>query len=98
MRARISKKKIYNKIEELAINMEKSGIREYIMYLGNTKKVLYTNFVAGIARGVGYALGFTILLAIVLYFFQWIVRLNLPIISEYIADLIRLIQYNKKSG
>ena len=37
------------KIDELALAMEKMKLAEYVDYLHNTKKMLVTNFIAGIA-------------------------------------------------
>ena len=94
------RKKVTNELKEridaLALNMEKSGFRDYVTYISNTKKLFITNFIAGLARGIGTAIGFTLLAAIVVYILQWLVRLNLPLIGEFIADLSRLIDFNNE--
>ena len=46
------------------------------------------------ARGVGIAVGFTILGAIVLYFLRKLVMLNLPLIGDFIAEIVRMVQSN----
>lgn len=79
------------KIDELAIAMEKMKLAEYVDYLHNTKKMLITNFMAGIARGLGMAIGFTILGAIVIIFLRQLVMLNLPLIGDFIAELMRIV-------
>jgi hypothetical protein len=95
------RKKVTNelkdKIEALSLNMEKSGFRDYVTYISNRKKLFYTNFIAGLARGIGTAIGFTLLAAVVIYIVQWLVRLNLPYIGEFLADLSRLIDFNNKN-
>ncbi|MDA8096589.1 MAG: hypothetical protein C4575_08465 [Desulforudis sp.] len=83
-----------DKIEELAIAMEKMKLAEYVYLLKRPYRLMYINFLAGIARGLGIAIGFTILGAIVLLILQRIVMLNLPGISQFIAHIVRLVQLN----
>jgi len=56
-------------------------------------RMLWINFLAGLARGLGMAVGFTLLGALVLYFLQKAVMLNLPLISDFIAEIIRMVQH-----
>ncbi|MFY9175705.1 MAG: DUF5665 domain-containing protein [Peptococcia bacterium] len=84
------------KIDELALAMEKMKLAEYVDYLHNTKKMLVTNFIAGIARGLGMAIGFTILGALVIIFLRQLVMLNLPLIGDFIAELMQIV--NDKMG
>ena len=80
------------KIEELSLNLELMKLVEYVELLNNPKRLLFINFISGLARGFGIAVGFTILGAIVLYIMQRIVVLNLPVVSDFIATIVRLVQ------
>lgn len=80
------------KIEELSLNLERMKLAEYVELLNNPKRLLYVNFISGLARGLGIAVGFTLLGALLLYILQRIVLLNLPLVSDFIATLIRLVQ------
>ena len=71
-------------------------LAEYVELLNNPKKLLWVNFIAGIARGLGTAIGLTILFAIIIYFLQKIIMLNLPVISDFIAEIIRMVEDSKK--
>ncbi|MDD2402632.1 MAG: DUF5665 domain-containing protein [Clostridia bacterium] len=84
-------KSLEKKVEKLALTMEKVKIGEYVEYLNSTKKMLYTNFLAGIARGLGMAVGFTILGALLIYLMRQMVMLNLPLIGDFIADIVELV-------
>lgn len=86
-----SKKTLENKVDELIIAMEKMKLAEYVEYLHNTRKMLITNLLAGIARGLGIAIGFTILGAIVIMVLRSLVLLNLPLIGNFIAEIVRLV-------
>jgi len=81
-------------INELALNMEKMKLAEYVNLLENPKRLLYINFIAGVARGLGIAVGFAILGAIIIYVLQRVVALNLPIIGKFIAEIVTIVQTN----
>ncbi len=79
------------KIAKLSANMEKFNLAEYLALLNNPRRFLMINFLAGLARGFGIALGITVLGALVLYILQWLVVLNLPLIGDFIAELVRIV-------
>lgn len=83
---------LQEKITDLAVSMEKMKLAEYVQLLDKPWRLLYINFIAGLARGVGIAIGFTILGAIVLYFLKMLVMLHLPWIGDLIADIVRMVQ------
>lgn len=80
--------------EELTRYMEKSRIAEYIQYLEHPGRMLWTNFLIGIARGLGSTIGLALVLGLFFYIIQKIIMLNLPGISDAIADFIIMIQEN----
>ena len=77
-------------LEKLIIIIERSRIRDY-MYLTDSKRRLFiVNFIAGVGKGFGQAIGVTILAALVLsLLFSWV---DLPIIGRYIARLLNIVQ------
>jgi hypothetical protein len=80
------------KIDELSVKIEKLNLSEYLELFRNPKRLLYLNFLAGVARGFGMAVGFTLLGALALYILQRVVILNLPLIGDFIAELVRIVQ------
>lgn len=80
------------KIEEISYNMEKLGISEYLEMLHNPRRLFFTNFWAGIYRGFGMAIGFTILAGLVIYVLQEIITLNIPVIGDFIANIVKIVQ------
>ncbi len=82
---------INKKIEELSVNIEKMKLAEYVEMLKNPRRLFFINFFAGIARGFGMAVGFTLLGAVILYVLQRLVVLNLPLIGDFIAELVRIV-------
>lgn len=80
--------------EELTRVMEKTRIAEYVQYLEHPFRLLWTNFLIGVARGLGSTIGLAVVLGVLFFFIQKLVLLNLPVISDFVADLITMIQSN----
>ncbi|MBQ2837306.1 MAG: hypothetical protein IJE67_04145 [Peptococcaceae bacterium] len=80
--------------EELTRTMEKTRIAEYVQYLDRPWKLIWTNFLIGIARGLGSTIGLAVVIAVLVFFLQNLLMLNLPIISDFIADFILMVQEN----
>ncbi|MEW6661631.1 MAG: DUF5665 domain-containing protein [Bacillota bacterium] len=75
------------------IELQKAGIAEYVEMMHRPGRVMAVNFLAGIARGIGTAIGFALFGALVILVLRKLVVLNLPVISDFIAELIKMIQY-----
>lgn len=87
-------KRLEGLIKKLSLDLEKMKLAEYVELLNNPKKLLWINFISGVARGLGTAIGFSILFALFLYLLQKIILLNLPLISDFIADIVRMVNTN----
>lgn len=79
-------------IKNIGIQLEKSKIGDYVDLMQNPIRIIILNFLGGISRGFGIAIGFTILGAIVLYSLQRLVMLNLPIIGGFVTEVVKLVQ------
>lgn len=90
-RERQLQRQLILKLDQISQEMEKFNIAEYIALLNKPKRYLFINFMGGIARGLGIAIGATLLAAAVIYFMQRLVMLNLPLIGDFIADLVRIV-------
>jgi hypothetical protein len=64
--------------------------------LNNPRRYVMINFIGGLSRGVGIAIGFTILGAIVIMLLKRLMLLNLPLIGDFIADIVLIVQQNLK--
>ncbi|MBS3899106.1 MAG: hypothetical protein KGZ54_02620 [Dethiobacter sp.] len=77
---------------KLVQEFEKFNIAEYMLLLNNPRRFFWINFLGGVARGLGVALGATVVAAILISILQRMVVLNLPIIGDYIAEIVRIVQ------
>ncbi len=80
------------KVDEISYNMEKLGVAEYLEMLHNPRRLFFTNFWVGVYRGFGMAIGFTILAGLVIYMLQEIITLNIPVIGDFIAEIVKIVQ------
>lgn len=88
---------LQDKITRLTINLEKMKLAEYVDLLHNTPRLLWVNFISGIARGLGIAIGFAILGAVVMLILRKMVTLNLPLVGNFIADIVDIVQAQLES-
>ncbi len=82
-------------INNLIKTLQKSNIEEWTYIFGSKKEIIKRNLLAGIFRGVGIGIGVTIITAILIILLQRIVALNIPIIGEYIADIVEIVQKSR---
>lgn len=80
-----------DQVNKLAQVLEKMNLAEYISYLNSPRRMLLINFASGLIRGLGVALGATILAGIALIILRRLVFLNLPVIGGVIAELVKIV-------
>ena len=92
-------RRLYNelnkKLEKLNYLLTKNKILELAELLGNKKELIFRNIWSGIAKGIGIGIGVTIITAIILIILQKIVNWNIPVIGEYIADIVDIVQNSR---
>ncbi|WP_373284532.1 DUF5665 domain-containing protein [Kroppenstedtia guangzhouensis] len=72
--------------------MEMEEIAEYVQLLNSPRRLILINILTGIARGVGIAIGVTIFTATIVYLLQKLGALNLPVVGDFIAEIVRIVQ------
>lgn len=82
---------LIEKASQVAAGLEKASIAEYMQYVNNPRRVILMNFLAGLSRGFGIAVGFTLLGAMFIYALSSVVSWNLPVIGQYIADIVKIV-------
>lgn len=83
------------KIDILIDSLEQSNLRELSFVLGSKKQIFWRNTLAGIARGIGIGIGVTLITAVLIYILRQIVSLNIPVIGEYIADIVQIVERSR---
>jgi len=80
------------KMEEYLQRLEKLGLAEYLQYVQDRRRYLRTQFLGGLARGMGMAVGFTILGAVLVVLLKNLAERNLPLIGDFLAQIVAIVQ------
>lgn len=80
------------KLDEVNNMLEKSNLREITYLLGNKKEIFLRNLFAGISRGIGIGIGVTVITAVLIIVLRRIVTLNIPVIGEFISDIVDIVE------
>lgn len=81
-----------DRIDQLASELEKAQLKDYVNLMSRPWQLIWRNLLSGLSRGVGIAIGFTFFAATIVYILQGLGALNLPIVGDYIADIVRIVQ------
>lgn len=82
-----------NKLDEHLMQLERLRLPEYIRFLENRKRFYLMQLLAGVVRGFGSAIGFTLLGAVLIWFLQGLAQRNLPVIGDFLAEIVSLVQH-----
>lgn len=91
----ISTNGILKKIDKLYNHLDGLRIGEYLDLLQSPGKLIRINFMIGIARGLGFAIGTTIVFALILEGLRRMIVINIPVITYYLAEMLKLIELRK---
>ena len=74
----------YSPDKEIVKLFEAAGVVEYLEYLQSGKRIMWVNFRAGVAKGLGLTVGLAVVLGITVWVLTMLV--DLPLVGEYFAD------------
>ena len=80
------------RMEEHLRVLEQLQLTEYLRYVQDTRRLMRTQFVSGLFRGMGMAVGFTILGAVLVVLLQALAQRNLPVIGDFLAQIVAIVQ------
>ncbi len=75
---------------ELVKVFKAAGVVDFMQYLQSGRSIMWINFKAGIAKGLGMTLGMTVVLALLIWVLTKLVAL--PIVGEYFKDAENFVQ------
>ena len=83
------------KLDHINYILSKNRVIDLVELLGNRKKLFFRNLWSGIVKGIGIGIGVIIITAVIVIVLQKIVTLNIPVIGEYIADIVDIVQRSR---
>jgi len=75
--------------KEIVKAFEAGGVTEYLEYLQSGKRVIWVNFKAGVAKGLGLTIGMTVVLGLCIWILTRLV--DLPVVGEYFGQVEKII-------
>lgn len=84
---------LIRKLDEAVLGMEKANIAEYVELYRRPRRLIVLNLVGGVTRGVGIAIGWTVVAAVFLSMLFYIAKLNLPLVGNYVADIADIVKH-----
>lgn len=88
----VRKKKEKTYKQSLVDSMERARLAEYAMYCEKPWRLLGMNFLIGVARGLGATIGVGLVLSLLVFLAQEVISANLPGISQWLAELVQMVQ------
>ena len=85
---------LLRRIERLTQRLELMHLDAFLRYVHDWRRRLLFDFLSGIARGVGFSIGFSVLGALLLYLLRNMALTNLPVIGRFLAELVRIVENN----
>ena len=79
------------KLDEALAALERLQLAEYIRYVDDHRRLMRSQFLSGLARGMGMAVGFTVLGAALVILLNRLAQHNLPIIGDFLADIVEIV-------
>ena len=76
-------------VDRLAETLDRARLGEYVELQTNSRRLLYLNFIAGVARGFGTAVGFTVVGAALIYLLRQLV--SIPVLGAFIAQIVDIV-------
>lgn len=83
---------LVQRLENCVRQLERLRLAEYIAYVDDRRRLLRSQFLSGLARGVGMAIGFTVLGAVLVILLRRLAEQNLPLIGDFLAQIVTIVQ------
>ena len=83
---------ITREVDRIAKIVERMNLGDYVGLLQKPGRLLWLNFIAGMARGLGTILGATVLVSLIVAIAQRIIASHLPGVGNFFAEFLELLR------
>ena len=83
--------RLERQMDRLIASMERVNLEAYLRYVDDRRRQFVVNFMAGLARGLGAAVGFSVLGATVIVILKRLATANLPGIGRWLAEVVKMV-------
>lgn len=95
-KSRLEKREKLNE-RRVAEKVSEAGLDDFVRYLHSPWRIIWSNLLAGIFRGLGFIIGATVVLAISVYVLVQILG-NIPVVGEFFQEVGGFIQNIQESA
>ena len=88
---------VVREVDRIAKIVERMNLGDYVGLLQKPGRLLWINFLAGLARGLGTILGATVLVSLIVAVAQWIIASHMPGIGRFLQDFLQLLKQPGKA-
>jgi len=85
------KKVKVSKATQIACYLEQKSIVDILLKATSLKATFFSNFMGGVARGIGFTIGASLILVILFRLLVMITKLNIPYIQDVVQDMVNVI-------
>lgn len=79
------------KATQIACYLEQKSIVDILLKATSLKATFFTNFMGGVARGIGFTIGASLILVVLFRLLVMITKLNIPYIQDVVQDMVNVI-------
>jgi hypothetical protein len=83
---------ITREVDRIAKIVERMNLGDYVGLLQRPGRLLWLNFLAGLARGLGTILGATVLVSLIVAIVHHLISSHLPGVGNFFQDVLQLLQ------
>ena len=76
--------------ELLLQRLDNAGLAEYVKLSQKTGRILWLNFLSGMARGLGFSIGATLVLTVVYKILARVISMNIPYLTELLQQVMSM--------
>jgi hypothetical protein len=84
-------------VDRIAKIVERMNLGDYVGLLQKPGRLLWINFLAGLARGLGTILGATVLVSLIIAVAQWIIASHLPGVGQFLESFLQILRQPGKA-
>jgi hypothetical protein len=88
---------VVREVDRIAKIVERMNLGDYVGLLQKPGRLLWINFLAGLARGLGTILGATVLVSLIIAVAQWIIASHLPGVGQFLESFLQILRQPGKA-
>lgn len=82
-------------VRSIGVKLESANFYEYVDYVADGKRMLRRAFAAGVLRGLGMAVGFSLLGAVLIYLLHLLAESRVPYIAKLVSRIVEIVEADR---